>query len=68
MITRNTGEAPLLTTDNAAGHRFAEPTTNPAVQAHAVLGRAMLDAVSGTTNTAARVRHPIETFRAADSA
>jgi beta-lactamase class A len=42
--------------------------TNPAVQAHAVLGRTMLDAVSGTTNTAARVRHPIESFRAADSA
>ncbi|MBC6458333.1 serine hydrolase [Actinomadura sp. HBU206391] len=42
--------------------------TNPAVQAHAVLGRAMLDAVGDTTNGSARVRHPIETFRAADSA
>jgi beta-lactamase class A len=42
--------------------------TNPAVQAHAVLGRAMLVSVSGTTNTAASVRHPVETFRAADSA
>ncbi|GAA2093967.1 serine hydrolase [Actinomadura alba] len=42
--------------------------TNPVVQAHAVLGRTMLDAVSGTTNTSARVRHPIEAFRSADSA
>ena len=42
--------------------------TNPAVQAHAVLGRAMLDAVAGTANSGARVRHPAQPFRAVDSA
>jgi beta-lactamase class A len=40
--------------------------TNPAVQAHAVLGRVMLDAVTGTTNPSARVRRPVQPFRASD--
>jgi beta-lactamase class A len=38
--------------------------TQPAVEAHAVLGRAMMNAVGSMTNPAARVRHPVPVFRA----
>lgn len=38
-------------------------STNPGVQAHAVLGRTMYDAISGTTNDHATVRHAAKRFR-----
>jgi beta-lactamase class A len=38
-------------------------STNPGVQAHAVLGRTMYDVVSGTTDPHAKVRHPARPFR-----
>ncbi|WP_433532768.1 serine hydrolase [Micromonospora sp. CA-263727] len=37
--------------------------THPAVQAHAVLGRAMFDAVGPVTNRVARSRHSVRQFR-----
>jgi hypothetical protein len=42
--------------------------TNPAVEAHAVLGRTMYDAVSGTANPTAHAHHLITPFTPADAA
>ncbi|MFG1849043.1 serine hydrolase [Micromonospora carbonacea] len=41
-------------------------STHPAVQAHAVLGRTMFDAICTTTNRAARARHHVPPFRPVD--
>lgn len=38
--------------------------THPAVQAHAVLGRAMFDSIATATNPAARARHEVAPYRA----
>ncbi|MFC0529455.1 serine hydrolase [Phytohabitans kaempferiae] len=38
--------------------------THPAVQAHAVLGRAMLDSVTTAANPAAKARHTVTPYRA----
>lgn len=40
--------------------------THPAVQAHAVLGRVMFDAVATATNPAARARHTVRPYRAGE--
>lgn len=37
--------------------------THPAVQAHAVLGRALLDSIAGTSNPAARTRQVLKPYR-----
>lgn len=40
--------------------------THPAVEAHAVLGRALFDTIGATTNPGARARHIVPAFRAVD--
>jgi beta-lactamase class A len=40
--------------------------THPAVQAHAVLGRVMFDAIGARTNPAANARLVVPPFRAVD--
>ncbi|MBF9134375.1 serine hydrolase [Plantactinospora sp. S1510] len=40
--------------------------THPAVQAHAVLGRVMFNAIATTTNRTAKARHRVDPFRPVD--
>ncbi|WP_422769911.1 serine hydrolase [Plantactinospora sp. WMMC1484] len=40
--------------------------THPAVQAHAVLGRTMFDAIDTVTNRTAKARHAVDPFRPVD--
>lgn len=49
----------------ALGDRDNYGSTHPAVQAHAVLGRVMFDAIGTTTNPSA-ARHTVPDFRAVD--
>jgi beta-lactamase class A len=48
------------------GDRDNYGATHPAVEAHAVLGRVMFDAVAASTNPAARARHSVPEFEPVD--
>lgn len=66
-IMFGTDGAPVLTYAFFA-EKLSEPdnygATHPAVQAHAVLGRAMFDSIAAATNPTAKARQVIEPYRA----
>ncbi|TDC63997.1 serine hydrolase [Micromonospora sp. KC207] len=51
---------------DSLGHLDNYGSTHPAVQAHAVLGRTMFDAIATTTNRTTRSRHHVAPFRPVD--
>src|SRR5262249_10194178 len=68
-IMFGTDGAPVLTYSLFAeglGQLDNYGATHPAVEAHAVLGRVMFDAVGTTTNPVATARHTVPEFRAVD--